>query len=402
MRQSMEKLRKNLFLPVFLPVLFLLGCHVPEEGKEEMEMVQVRYLELMREKLELTSTMPGRVSSPVLAEIRPRIDGIITERLFEEGSTVREGQTLYRIDPAPYEAAHAAAKASLAEADAHLAALALREKRQRLLVGQGVSRQELENTVSQHRQARARAARARADLKTAAINLSYTEIQAPVAGRIGASAVTVGALVTANQTGALAVIRQTDRVHIDMTQSSAEILRLRRARAWHGYPPGGNTVRLRLEDGSPYVPLIQRGGEENFPRWIRGEVLFSEGVVEQSTGTVRLRAVIDNPDGLLLPGMYVTALLEEGSVETALLLPQRSVMANADGGHSVLLLRREGDGGAFRVLRRAVTLDRAVGNRWLLRDGLKEGDLLVVEGLQKARPGTLVTGAPLSSEEGRR
>lgn len=385
-------------LPVCL-VLLLAGCDTPRKKESEAETAHVRYLALRQEKLPLASALPGRVASLVLAEVRPQVDGIITERLFEEGSTVQKGQTLYRIDPAPYQAAYAAARASLDEAKAHATALALLEKRQRgLLPGQSISRQDLDNTISQHGQARARVSKAQAELENAAINLSYTEIKAPVSGRIGASAVTIGALVTANQPSALAVIRQTDRVYVDMTQSSADIIRLRRAIAQRVMSVSSDItkVRLKLEDGSPYTAITQTQGE-NFPHWIQGELLFSEVFVEQSTGNVKLRAVFDNPDGLLLPGMYVTAILEEGTINNAILVPQRSVMANNTGGHAVFLLKKnEKDNGTFRVIRRDVALDRAIGNHWLIKNGLNEGDLLVVEGLQKAMPGTLVKGAPSS------
>lgn len=381
-------------------VLLLAGCDKPGEKESEAEIEHVRYLALKQEELILTSTLPGRVSPLALAEVRPQVDGIITERLFEEGSTVQKGQTLYRIDAAPYQAAYAAAQASLDEAKAHETALALLEKRQRgLLPGQSISRQDLDNTISQHGQARARVSKAQAELENAAINLSYTEIKAPVAGRIGAATITIGALVTANQPSALAIIRQIDRVYIDMTQSSADIIRLRRAIAQRMMSVSSDTtkVRLKLEDGSPYTAITQAHSEGS-PHWIQGELLFSEVFVEQSTGNVKLRAVIDNPDGLLLPGMYVTAIIEEGTIKNAMLIPQRSVMANKRGGHAVFLLQKAPKGdGTFRVIRREVTLDRAIGNRWLIKDGLNEGDLLVVEGLQKAMPGMLVKGVPSSS-----
>lgn len=377
--------------------LLLAGCDKPKEKESEAEIEHVRYLKLKPEELILTSILPGRVSPLALAEIRPQVDGIITERLFEEGSTVQKGQTLYRIDAAPYQAAYAAAQASLNEAKAHEAALALLEKRQRrLLPGLSISRQDLDNTISQHGQALARVSKAQADLENAAINLSYTEIKAPVSGRIGAATITIGALVTANQPSALAVIRQIDRVYIDMTQSSADIIRLRRAIAQRMMSVSRDTTKvlLKLEDGSPYTTITQVHSESS-PHWIQGELLFSELFVEQSTGNVKLRAVIDNPDGLLLPGMYVTAIIEEGTINNAMLIPQRSVMANNMGGHAVFLLQKDDD--TFRVIRREVTLDRAIGNRWLIKDGLKEGDLLVVDGLQKAVPGMLVKGVPSSS-----
>lgn len=380
--------------------LLLAGCDKPREKGSEAEIDLVRYVEIKQEELILSSALPGRIAPLALAEVRPQVDGIITERLFEEGSTVQKGQTLYRIDAAPYQAAYAAAQASLDEAKAHETALALLEKRHRgLSPGLSISRQDLDNTISQHGQASARVSKAQAELEKAAINLSNTEIKAPVAGRIGAATITIGALVTANQPSALAVIRQIDRVYIDMTQSSADIIRLRRAIAQRMMSASRDTtkVRLKLEDGSPYTTITQAHSESS-PHWIQGELLFSEVFVEQSTGNVKLRAVIDNPDGLLLPGMYVTAIIEEGIIKNAMLIPQRSVMANNMGGHAVFLLQKDPkDDGIFCVIRREVVLDRAIGNRWLIKDGLKEGDLLVVEGLQKAVPGMQVKGVPSSS-----
>lgn len=379
----------------FCCLMLAAGCDAPEEPKAAP--AEVLYSVIGEEKLTLTSTLPGRVSALVTAEVRPQVDGIIIERLFEEGADVKKGQVLYRIDPAVHKAAHATARASLAEAKANVTATAMLEKRQQFLIKQqAVSRQELDNTISQHGQARARVDRAEAELETAAINLGYTKITAPVAGRIGASSVTVGALVTANQPSALAVIQQTDRVYVDITQSSADTIRLRRAMAQGRMSPNGSAakVRLTLEDGSPYTAIarVQADGE---PEWIQGDLLFSEISVGQSTGSLMLRAVFSNPDRLLLPGMYVKAIIEEGAVDNAVLIPQGVALANNTGGHSVYLLHDEGAGaGLFRVERRDVRLERALGNRWIVGSGLSAGDVLIVEGLQKAVPGELVKAVP--------
>ena len=386
-------------------LLLLAGCDAPMEKEADDKIELVRYLELQQEKLELTSALPGRVSPLVAAEVRPQVDGIIIERLFEEGTTVQKGQPLYQIDPAPYQAAYDAAKASLEEAEVHAEALALLEKRhRRLFESRSISRQELDDTISQHAQARARVSKAKAELRNAGINLSYTTIKAPVSGHIGASSITIGALVTASQPSALAVIRQTDRVYIDMTQSSMDIIRLRRALAKRmmSASNGVANVHLKLEDGSPYAALVQ-DQEKGSPERIQGEILFSEGFVEQSTGNVKLRAIFNNPDGLLLPGMYVTAILREGSVDNAMLVPQGCVMANNTGGHFVFLLTEEENAsGGFRVIRRDITLDRAIGNRWLVKGGLEQGERLVVEGLQKVMPGALVKGVPSADGTGRK
>lgn len=376
-------------------ILLMAGCDTAKQPKAAPS--EVLYSVVCEEKLTLTSTLPGRVSAIVTAEVRPQVDGIILERLFEEGADVEKGQVLYRIDPAAHKAAYATAKASLVEAQANAAAIALLEKRQRLLITQeALSHQDMDNTISQHGQALARVARAEAELKAAAINLAYTEIQAPVSGRIGASSVTVGALVTANQPTVLAVIQQTDRVYVDITQSSTDTIRLRRAMAQGRLAPNGSAakIRLTLEDGSPYTAItrVQTDGE---PEWILGDLLFSEISVGQSTGSLMLRAVFNNPDGLLMPGMYVKAIIEEGAVDNAVLIPQGVAFVNNTGGHSVYVLRSDDAGdGLFRVERRDVRLERASGNRWIVGSGLNSGDILIVDGLQKVAPGEFVKGIP--------
>lgn len=359
------------------------------------------------ERLTITSELPGRVLAPVAAEVRPQVDGIIQERLFAEGSDVVKGQVLYQIDPSVYHAAYNTAKAALEEAEAKTLALKLLEGRYRHLVkSNAISQQELDNAVANHGQARAQVARAKAELETASINLAHTTIKAPVSGRIGRSSVTPGALVTANQPGALAVIQQTGRVYVDITQSSAELLRLRRSMAQGKFSSSAGTakVRLLLEDGTPYT-LASENPSPDHPAWITGDLLFSEISVGQATGIVTIRAVFDNPDGLLLPGMYVKALLEEGVLENAVLIPQGSVFSNGSGGHYVLVLEKEepsdaqaeggaGDGAMFRVIRRDIALDRSRGNRWIVKSGLRPADILVVEGMQKATPGDSVKAVP--------
>lgn len=379
---------------IFLIFITTAGCNeeiLPDEGPAE-----VRYVEISSEGITLTNDLPGRVSALVVAEVRPQVDGIILERLFEEGSYVEAGQVLYQIDPALYRTTHKTAQAALVEAKANATALAILEKRYRDLAKvDAVSRQELDNAISDNAQAQARVARAEAELESAAINLAYTEIKAPVSGRIGASSVTQGALVTANQPTALAIIQQTDRVYVDFTQSSADTIRLRRAMAQGKMFPNGSAtkVRLTLEDGSPYT-RVAHDHESDTPEWIYGDLLFSEISVGQTTGSVSVRAVFNNPDGLLLPGMYVQATLEEGAMD-AVLVPQGSVLSGGSGGHFVYLLHKEdSDAGIFRVERREIILDRTFGNRWIVKSGLAPGELLLVEGLQKAVSGEIVNGVP--------
>lgn len=380
-------------VPLFFLIVTSTGCD--NDARKPKAPEEVRYSIVTEQRLTLSNDLPGRVSALVISEVRPQVDGIILERLFEEGADVQKGQVLYQIDPAVYQATYNTAKAALAEVEANVAALAMLEQRYRNLVKtNAVSRQDLDNAISEHGQARARIARAKAELESAAINLAYTQIKAPVSGRIGASSVTPGALVTANQPAALAVIQQTDRVYVDITQSSADTIRLRRAMAQGKMSPNGSAakVRLTLEDGSPYTPVTHSHADGE-PAWILGDLLFSEISVGQTTGSVSLRSVFNNPDGLLLPGMYVTATIEEGALDNAVLIPQSSVLSNGSGGHMVFILQKEDAlEGLFRVESCTVTLLRTYANRWIVKSGLAAGDFLIVEGLQKAAPGELVKG----------
>lgn len=430
------------------------GCSDQEHPASDTP--QARYLPVTPERLVLTSELPGRVAALVTAEVRPQVDGIIQQRLFEEGAVVDKGQTLYQIDPAVYEAARNTAKAELEEAQVHAAAQQKREARVRVLArANAVSQQELDDVQAELGRARARVARARAALETAEINLDYTRIKAPVAGKIGRSSVTRGALVTANQTSPLAVIQQIDHVYVDITQPSANMLRLRRLAASLGpaWGKGASGARLILEDGTPYAAPTATGAPaatdasnapdvtdtadtpntaadtakapmtagtpnadgaantadtaEGEPHWITGDLLFAEISVAQSTGNVSLRALFPNPEGLLLPGMYARVQIEEGVIENALLVPQRAVMTDSEGRHFVLTLQGpqappQGKDAApvFTVQRKNVQLDRPHGNRWLVRSGLEAGDLVVIEGLQKAVPGGKAAGTLWQAQVG--
>jgi membrane fusion protein (multidrug efflux system) len=371
------------------------GCN--HNAPPPNEPAEVSYSMVSEERIILESDMPGRVAAFVVSEVRPQVDGIIRERTFQEGADVLKGQILYRIEPSAYQAAYNTAKASLIEAQANAEGLALLEKRYRILVvTKAVSRQDLDNAISDHAQARARVARAQAELESAAIELDYTKVKAPVSGRIGASSVTPGALVSANQSEPLAVIRQTKRVYVNITQSSADIIRLRRAMAQGKMSSNGGAtkVHLKLEDGTPYTS-IRYNPEDGVPKWIKGDLLFSEISVSQTTGSVVLRAVFDNPDGLLLPGMYVKATVEEGVLDKAVLIPQRCVLTGGTGGHFVYLLKKDATGdGLFRIVRRDITIERSLGNRWIVKSGLSAGELLVIEGLQKAVPDQVVKAVP--------
>ncbi len=381
---------------IFLAALSLCFAGCSGDSAPTASFPQLVFAEAYAQDLTLTRDLPGRVSALAISEVRPQVNGIILERLFEEGADVVKGQSLYQIDPALYQAAYNTAQAALTEAEARLTALALREKRQQKLAqAKAISLQDLDNTVSEHGQAVAQVAKAKAELESAAVNLAYTLIKAPISGRIGASAVTPGALVTANQAEPLATIQQTDRMYVDITQSSAELIALRRALAQGNMAAGDKVaVRLRLEDGSPYTRLGD-ANKEGEVSWLLGNLLFSDISVSPSTGSVTLRAVFDNPDALLLPGMYVTATIEEGILEQAILIPQASVMAGGESGHSVFVLKElAGEPGLFEVERRSIRLSRPYGRRWIVSEGLKAGEMVVVEGLQKVGPGDKALAEP--------
>ncbi|MCH5146160.1 efflux RND transporter periplasmic adaptor subunit [Desulfovibrio sp. UIB00] len=379
------------------------GCSDNDPSSNTISLV--RYITISKERIALTSDLPGRVTALVTAEVRPQVDGIIQERLFEEGADVEKGDVLYKLDAAVYQAAYDTAKAELDEALISVQAQQKRENRVRSLASaNAVSQQSLEDSTADNGRAKARVARAKAALETAEINLAYTRIKAPVSGRIGRSSVTPGALVNANQSAPLAVIQQIDRVYVDMTQSSADMLRLRRIASQLGSAWGKSAAtraRLTLEDGSPYAMSPDSTGAT---QWILGDLLFSEISVTQTTGSVNLRAIFPNPEGLLLPGMYVRVSIEEGAIENALLLPQRSVLSGASGGHFVLTLKKlnvqtsaKHPDETFAVVKKDVVLDRPYGGYWLVKSGLEAGDIVVVEGLQKALPLEKVRGEQASA-----
>lgn len=320
----------------------------------------------------LSTILPGRTAALLVSEVRPQVGGIIQKRLFREGADVKEGEVLYQIDPATYQAAYDSAKASLARAEAAVEPARLKAERYADLVKtNGVSRQDNDDAQAAHKQYVAEVASARAALETARINLGYTRVVAPISGRIGRSSVTPGALVTANQADALATVQKTDPVYVDVTQSTGELLRLRRALADGRLRKAGTDgarVKLLFEDGSAY-PL-------------EGTLQFSEITVDPNTSVVTLRALFPNPKRDLLPGLYVRAVLEEGQDDNAILVPQAAVARDSKGNPMVLLVTAENT-----VERRAIVVDRVVGSDWLVGGGLAAGDRVIVEGLQKVRPG---------------
>ncbi len=323
----------------------------------------------------LSTELPGRTVAVQAADVRPQVSGIVRQRLFQEGETVRAGQPLYQIDARPYDVAVASAKANVAKAQASARLAALNFKRNGDLVKQqAISQQAFEESQTAVHQPAAELSAAQAALAQAQINLDYTRIVAPIGGRVGLSNITLGALVTANQAGALTQITQLDPMHVDITQSSTELLRLQRELAaghFERHPSGAAQVRIILEDGSLYP---------------HAATLKFEGVnVNTSTGAVTLRALVPNPDRVLLPGMYVRARLATGVVPNALLVPQQAVKRELSGKASVLVVTPSG-----KVERRQIDAVEAVGQHWRVSRGLTAGDVIVVDGLQRVKPGDAV------------
>jgi membrane fusion protein (multidrug efflux system) len=355
-------------------LLFLSGCQNETAAPAQAPPPpQVGILTVQPQAVHLTSELPGRTAPRLIAEVRPQVGGIIQKRTFTEGTDVKAGQVLYQIDPALYRAEVARAEAALTRTMANVTSIRQRFERYRELVKiNAVSRQDYDDISAALRQAEAEIEVAKAALQTARINLDYTTVKAPISGRIGRSAVTDGALVTAGQAQPLAVIQQLDTIYVDVVQTTAELLNLKR-NLDSGLLRGGDRAKvdLLLEDGSAY-PLA-------------GELKFSEVTVEQSTGSVTLRAIFPNPDLLLLPGMFVRAIVTEGVNDEAILVPQRGVTRNPAGDAMVMTVNAE-----EKVEPRVIQVARTVGEQWLVSGGLQAGDRVILEGTQKARPGTPV------------
>ena len=346
----------------------------------------VTVVDLHARAVSLTTELPGRVSAYRIAEVRPQVNGVILKRLFKEGDLVAEGQQLYQIDPAPYEAALASARATLAHAHASVVAARLTEERyQALSEARAVSRQDYDNAVATLEQDEADVASGEAAVRTAEINLAYTKVYSPISGRTGRSSVTEGALVTANQAMSLLKVTQLDPVYVDLTQPSATLVQLERELA---------AGEIRHVDGqqAPVKLLLEDGGPYESP----GTLEFSEVTVDQGTGSVTLRATFPNAQRFLLPGMFVRAVIEEGVREGAILAPQQGITHAPDGTGTAMIVGADG-----KVERRSVELDRALGDQWVVTKGLAAGDRLIVGGLQKAKPGIEVSARPqVTAHEG--
>jgi membrane fusion protein, multidrug efflux system len=338
------------------------------------------FIVVRQEPVQLSTVLAGRTAAFEMSEVRPQVSGLIRARQFTEGSFVRAGQTLYQIDQSIYQASAAQAQANLASAEAaRSAAAALANRYRPLAQMQAISQQDYTNAAAQERQAAASVAQNRAQVQTARINLRFTRVPAPISGRIGRSTATTGALVTANQTEPLTTIQRLDPMFVDIQQSSTDLLRLRQSAAQGGAVPGKAAVRLTLEDGSAYG--------------YTGELQFTEAMVDPNTGAVTLRARFPNPQGLLLPGMYVRATLVQDNVPQGILIPQPAVSRDVQGNATVMIV-----GPGNKAVRKQVSADRTVGDKWLVTAGLAPGDKVIVEGLGKVRPGAAIVAVPAGSK----
>lgn len=335
---------------------------------------EVAVITIAPQNLALTTELPGRLEAARTAQVRARVPGIVQQRVFREGSDVKAGDVLFRIDPSPYQASVNSAQAALAKAEANLAQTSLKVERYKPLVEtNAISRQEYDEVQTAQKQAAADLAAARAALDTARINLGHATVTAPISGRIGRAQVTEGALVGQNEATPLAMIHQLNPIYVNLTQSSTEVLRLRQALTngqLKNVGAGQARITLTTDDGQTYAHA--------------GRLLFSDMVVDEGSGAVTLRAEFPNPDRLLMPGMFVRARLEQAVSENAITVPQQAVIRNADGA-SVLLV-----GADNKVAVQPVKADASQGNSWIVTQGLKAGDRLIVEGFQKAKPGASV------------
>lgn len=368
-------LAPRIALSFLLPLLVLTSCTSPDGAAPAgaAAPVEVAVVTLQPTSVTLTRELPGRVAARRVAEVRARVDGIIEARLFTEGSDVEEGQELYRIEAAPYQARLAAAKANLARAEAARASAKLiAERDESLLKSNAVSREAQQSSGAVLAAAAAEVAAGQAEVRSAAIDLQYTTVTAPIAGRIGASELTEGAYVQRSSATLMATIQQLDTVYVYITQSSVELLRLRRALESNSLQGGEATkLTLLLEDGREYAET--------------GTLDFAGATVDESTGSVSLRAVFENPRRELLPGMFVRARLEQGTRPNAILVPQRGVTRDNKGNAIALVVNADNV-----VERRELVAERAVGNAWLVSEGLVAGDRVIVDGIQKVRPGAAV------------
>lgn len=375
MAMSQVPLRRGVILAATTMLLTLTGCG--EQNNSAAQAMQmpppgVDVVTLHTERLELTDTLAARVSAFRTAEIRPQVSGIILKRFFEEGATVKAGDKLYQIDPTLYQAALASAEAQLSVAEANAYAAKLKADRyKKLSKTSAISEQDLDDSEAAAKQAEAQVKAAQASVRSARVNLSYTEITAPIPGIIGRSTITEGSLVSAQQATPLTTIRQISPVYVDIQRPAASLMRMKN-------PELSRSVTVELDDGTPYEEA--------------GELQFADVSVDQGTGTVNVRALFDNKDGLLLPGMFVRAKVPSTLINNAILVPQQAVVRQANATTTAFVVNADNV-----AEMRGVEVTRAIGDKWLLKTGLEDGDRVIVSGLQKVKPG--ITVAPEEAKQ---
>ena len=387
----MQRSRIALFvISTLMSIVALSGCEqvtvqaADQSGATGPQAVPVGVITLKSQALTLKKELPGRINAFQIAEIRPQVSGIVQSRLFIEGKRVEQGQSLYQINPATFKAELAASEAAVASAKASIASSKSKATRySELLKIKAVSQLDFDEADAAYKQATAALLTAKAQLQTAQINLDYSHVSSPISGQISKSNVTVGALVSVNQTTALATVTQLDPIYVDLTQSSNELTKLKKALASGALtvdPTNQTDVELTMEDGSIYPH--------------KGVLQFSEVTVDPSTGSVTLRAQFPNPEKLLLPGMYARASIIEGVKSDAILVPHRGVSRNTKGEPTAMIVNKDN-----KVESRVLQVDRTVGSNWLVTHGVAAGDKLIIEGLQKIRPGALVTPTQVKSPD---
>lgn len=363
--------------------LALTGCDDKQAQQGAPQTPEVGVVTLKTEPLQITTELPGRTSAFRIAEVRPQVGGIILKRNFTEGGEIKAGESLYQIDPATYQASYDSAKGDLAKAQAAAQIAQVTVNRYQKLVGtQYISKQDYDTALADAQQANASVVAAKAAVESARINLAYTKVTSPINGRIGKSSVTEGALVQNGQADALATVQQLDPIYVDVTQSSNDFLRLKQELS---------SGALKQVDGKAKVDLVTQDGIKYSQS---GTLEFSDVTVDQTTGSITLRAVFPNPDHTLLPGMFVRAKLEEGVNPTALLVPQQGITRTPRGDASAMVV---GEGDKVEV--RQLTASQAFGDKWLVTDGLKAGDRVIITGLQKVRPGAQVKAQEVTSDK---
>ena len=355
------------------------GCARKDDGKRGQQgPAPVGYIVVHTQPVQVTQELAGRTSAWLVADVRPQVTGIVKSRLFTEGGAVRAGQSLYQIDPATYQAAYDSALAAEQQAQASYdLAQTNAQRAQQLITVKAISQADFDSAQAAGKQAAATLSAQKANVETARINLNYTKVLSPISGRIGKSSVTAGALVTANQTTALATVQDLSKIYVDITQSTADLLKLKRAIATGQLgAPDHADVTLTLDDGTTYSQT--------------GRIEFSDVTVDPSTGSVTLRAVFPNPDGVLLPGMFVRARIVNGTAPNSVLIPQGAVILDPKGGATVLIA-----GGDGKAQSRKVGLGQMIGNQWQITSGLNAGDRVITEGAMKLKAGAAIKAEPV-------